>query len=426
MKSLFSARSHMFHFPARVIAIGFLGIAAPDAAFGADPAACAAYAERSVQQQQENLQRECGFQSLRWNNNGPAAYLFCMSVGEDLAGAETVFRDQKLAECRAAQGDGQAQANNNNAGQPQGENDGGALIQGTIIEPEPTLQVNQPFGGQQGQPESGQDEVYEDVVIGAQATGNGTNCQIAIGASGEGSTLDEAKADAQSNWEQLATQQFGANFSYFPGANGATFYCGGKNGVHTCTAVGGPCNNIKGIGSAENDVDAHTCKDQAVGRERWFPDETNENNIQRWMKGNWEFEVAQKYGAEFARFDNAANPTFHKNETRNGHTYYLNATPCTYPNRPRPVCVAPYRMYEHEVKFVQSPTFEELWAEWSRRVAILYGADYADIENSIQRKQDRVYNGQTPWLVLFPFFIPPDADYVRYVQAQGCLARNTR
>ena len=40
MKSLFSARSHMFHFPARVIAIGFLGIAAPDAAFGADPAAC--------------------------------------------------------------------------------------------------------------------------------------------------------------------------------------------------------------------------------------------------------------------------------------------------------------------------------------------------------------------------------------------------
>ncbi|CAA6811955.1 MAG: Unknown protein [uncultured Thiotrichaceae bacterium] len=60
---------------------------------------CQSYASKAVAQHQQNLQYQCGFQGLRWNNDLKGQHQWCNSVTPDLAQREHVQREQSLKSC---------------------------------------------------------------------------------------------------------------------------------------------------------------------------------------------------------------------------------------------------------------------------------------------------------------------------------------
>lgn len=78
-----------------------LGLASAGALAGADAGACSAYARQAVNQNNENLQRGCGFGGGRWQSNYDAHYGWCMNGGWMFDGPtnENNARAAELAKC---------------------------------------------------------------------------------------------------------------------------------------------------------------------------------------------------------------------------------------------------------------------------------------------------------------------------------------
>ena len=175
---------------------------------------CTAYATSAVDQQRENIERGCGFQGLRWTNNGGAAFIYCMAAGEGPAGLEQSIRETKLAECRAAQGAEQGD------GQQGGNADAG--------------------GGNAPGPADGAAN-GEVMVLPAGAAGDGSACKPSFSISNTGRDMDDAAANARRVWEDRTARQWGDAWADFDRAEQASFQCQIINGKPTCEATGQPC-----------------------------------------------------------------------------------------------------------------------------------------------------------------------------------------
>ncbi len=84
------------------ILVGLLLTLAGTAALaGADAGACSAYAQQAVAQNNENLQRNCGFSGPRWQSDHNAHYGWCMGGGWMMDGPanENKARAAELARC---------------------------------------------------------------------------------------------------------------------------------------------------------------------------------------------------------------------------------------------------------------------------------------------------------------------------------------
>ncbi len=85
-----------------MIAFGMtLGLAGTAALAGADAGACNAYARQAVNQNNENLQRNCGFSGPRWQSDHNAHFGWCMGGGWMMDGPtnEKNARAADLARC---------------------------------------------------------------------------------------------------------------------------------------------------------------------------------------------------------------------------------------------------------------------------------------------------------------------------------------
>ena len=65
---------------------------------------CDQYARTAVAQNQENIQRRCGYTGARWSDNYQGHYNWCLGVSEGFADSETKAREDGLKKCRDEQG----------------------------------------------------------------------------------------------------------------------------------------------------------------------------------------------------------------------------------------------------------------------------------------------------------------------------------
>jgi hypothetical protein len=65
---------------------------------------CDAYAKGAVQQNQENINRHCGFSGARWHSDYGSHYNYCLGTTNAIAAAETSARNADLAKCRQGAG----------------------------------------------------------------------------------------------------------------------------------------------------------------------------------------------------------------------------------------------------------------------------------------------------------------------------------
>ena len=125
----------------KTILLSFIaaGVLHSGSAYAASDQVCHEYAATAAAQHRENQQLGCGFHGPRWNDNGPAAFIFCKAVGKSAARDETDIRETKLSGCRQA-GNSNNQNNNNgiNQNQDAGNNDqanGGNQDDQAVIQP---------------------------------------------------------------------------------------------------------------------------------------------------------------------------------------------------------------------------------------------------------------------------------------------------
>jgi hypothetical protein len=69
-------------------------------AMAADPAACRQYADQAIQQNQQNVQLDCGFDGPRWSSDHDGHYHWCLQQPAAAVGEESMARDDRLDECR--------------------------------------------------------------------------------------------------------------------------------------------------------------------------------------------------------------------------------------------------------------------------------------------------------------------------------------
>ena len=79
------------------VAAGLVGVLATSPASAQNT--CDWYAKTAVKQQQDNLQRQCGFSGPSWSIDMKAHLAWCAGASPDQWKAEAQKRDQQLAGC---------------------------------------------------------------------------------------------------------------------------------------------------------------------------------------------------------------------------------------------------------------------------------------------------------------------------------------
>ncbi len=336
---------------------------------------CTQYATAAVQQQQENIELGCGFESLRWTDNGGAALIWCMAAGAEAAGLEDSIRETKLAQCRAA--GGQAQG-----GQQAGGNGGG-----------------QQGGGQQG----GGDSAPQNAVFPEGIAGPGVNCvpeERAKGAPAQ--SQDGAIINARMAWEDWIAGIYGNEFANMEAAADAEYRCQIRADQTVCEAVGRACRGPdapvqappqQGAANGGDSQPQTLCQDRSVSVQALYKDPGNRHFWEERVRLAWEQEAARQYGWRYARFAQAQDVFVGCQANAEGTVCVAEATACWDQRVEMPRCQDTYYAYTDDE--AHPMTYAQLETQWSKDVRLLYGPDYADWNNSKDGGYNRLDSDST-------------------------------
>lgn len=123
----------------------------------------------------------------------------------------------------------------------------------------------------------------------------------------------------------------------------------------------------------------YQCKADLHEYKRWYKGD-KKNAWYKWMKGNWEFQVAEKYGSTYARFDNADKSYLSCKQTSTGFSCVIRGKPCALVGEDSANKTKCYDKYTYSIDLSKTQlSYDQMWANWSTNMRRRYGIEYSYI-----------------------------------------------
>ena len=363
---------------------------------------CHSYANQAAAQHHENIRLGCGFQGLRWNDNKPAAFIYCKVAGKGSSNNETNQRENSLNQCRIA----------NQTQEPAVGEQGQDFTDGSADnENSGTTEV---LHGSNTQVIQG--IVDPGVVIPAGSKGAGRDCKTPVSAEAVANSRQQAQKSSKALWHIAAKAKYGIKHSSFDDSTKASYTCKQVGNKHTCVAKGQPCDNVPEINAntQEENTTTSVCQKKSHTHAQWYSGDETLPIWYTWVKTNWEYKAGEKYGYKYARIDDAKNPYVTCKKTKTGYKCSASGTPCKIEGKVEPTC---YPQFTMASKKSDGRSYKWLKQEWSKRVRILYGSHYSNFSVANDREEKEAHRiADSFWDVV----ISGNPENLRYVTARPC------